>query len=271
MPMVIERNDKQFPRMGDNNNLLERLAEYIQAFDKTWTKRIKPASKEQIEKLRNVSQLKKYANDFPKTYLIFLETMGIEDGGLLSKHLEGTANIENVMEMYHDFEIYEPQVFETPYLVFFVRVMGGEYSINLKEEHFDNIFATDCGWASIKRADSFEKLLFQAAFQQFEKFSYKIFFSASENNMEKAMEKHQIKDIFKQIEKAGEKYHLEKAWFSDTVNNIMLGTDVSFGVRKIEGGGANGFVTGDDPEKVEQITNKIIDIVRARIIESNLP
>lgn len=125
--------------MGNDNNIFERLAEYIDVFDLTWKERIKPASQEQIEELRNVTQLKKYAADFPKPYLIFLETMGMNDGELLSEYLLGTANIEQMIHLYYDNQKYTPEVFDTPYLTFFDQETGVEYSFDLLQKDYFNL------------------------------------------------------------------------------------------------------------------------------------
>lgn len=271
MPTIENRKDgEMFPRMGNDNDIFERLAEYIDAFDQTWKENIKPASKEQIEELRNVSQLKKYADDFPKSYLIFLETMGVDDGGLLSKYLIGRANIKVIIDLYREFQLCDPEVFETPYFAFFKNNMSVEYSLVLSGKHLGSILNTDSGEAFGKTSESFEKLLFQAAFQQFENFGYRIFISASEYGLEKAKEKHQIEEIFEEIERIGEKHQLKKAWFSDTINDVMLGTKLSFRVKEIEGEGATAMVTGDSAEIVEQVANEIADIIGAVVNRKEL-
>lgn len=149
-------------------------------------------------------------------------------------------------------------------------MMGGAYAIYLEEEYYDNVFRTDGGEILAKTSESFEKLLFQAAFQQFENFGYRIFISASEYGLEKAKEKHQIEEIFEEIERIGEKHQLKKAWFSDTINDVMLGTKLSFRVKEIEGEGATAMVTGDSAEIVEQVANEIADIIGAVVNRKEL-
>lgn len=270
MPIIEKRkNEEMFPRMGGTEDLFERLAEYIDVFDKTWKERIKPASKEQIEKLRNVSQLKKYAKDFPKPYLVFLETMGVDDGGLLSKYLNGDANIEIIIDVYREYEIYEPEIMETPYLAIFDEDMDRQLHVDLSKKDLDNTFAIEKDGDIM--FESFEKLLFKAACQQFEKFKYRVAFSASKNSVGEAMEKYQIKELFEEVEKIGEKNALKKAWFSDSRYDIMLGEKLSIGVRKSKIGGGGGFVTGEEAEMVEQVANEVMKIMGADIDKSNLP
>ncbi len=84
-----------FPEQGKCDSIFARLSHYICLFDNTWKERIRPASVEQIKKLREVSQLGRYNIELPRAYKIYLEMMGVNDGGLLSKFFNGgTANIE---------------------------------------------------------------------------------------------------------------------------------------------------------------------------------
>lgn len=274
MPMIENRKDgEMFPRMGNDNDMFERLSEYIDAFDKTWKERIKPASKEQIERLKNESQLKKYVDDFPKSYLTFLESMGVEDGGLLSDYLIGTVNIDVMIDVYKEYQQFDQEIYETPYLSFFLYSTGGEVSIDLSGKPIGNIFVTEAGEVANMISESFEKLLFQAAFQQFESFKYWVGFSASQNDLYNALKKQKMEDrenVFEEIEKIGEKNNLKKAWFSDMIYNIMLGTNLSFVVKKSFAGGVAGFVTGEETKAVEQIANEIVNLTGADVYKNNL-
>lgn len=270
MPIIEKRkNEEMFPRMGNHEDLFERLAEYIDVFDKTWKEKIKPASKEQIEKLRNVSQLKKYAKDFPKPYLVFLETMGVDDGGLLSRYLNGKSNIEDIIDVYREYELYEPEIMETPYLAIFDEDMDRQLHVDLSKKDLDNTFAIEKDGDIM--FESFEKALFQAACRHFENIKYRVDFSTSKNRMEEAKEKYQIEEVFEEVEKIGEKYQLKKAWFSDSRYDIMLGEKLSIGVRKSQIGGGGGFVTGEEAEIVEQVANEVMELMGGRIYKSNLP
>lgn len=73
------------------------------------------------------------------------------------------------------------------------------------------------------------------------------------------------------IEKIGEKHHLERAWFRNSLNDIELGRNIGFGVRKSKNTGAIGFVTGEEAEVVAQTANEIADLIGAEIYKSNLP
>lgn len=183
--------------------------------------------------------------------------MGVDDGGLLEEYLHGMANIEAIIDLYRDYQIYYPEVLQTPYLVFFNQDMDAEYSFDLSGEHLDKILERESEEDFSVKSESFEKLLFQAAFQQFERFSfrYKIEFSVSKYDMENTMKNHKIEnrgEILAEIERIAEKNHLNKAWFSDMVYHIMLDTDLSFGIRMSETRGAGGFVAGEVSKIVEQ-------------------
>lgn len=264
MPVLIKRkNNAQFPVMGDNTDLFTRLSEYINAFDSTWMKKIKPASREQIARLADVSQLKKWGKTFPEPYFVFLENMGTQDGGLLSETLGGTADIEEIIDLYNDFQHSVPQIFEAPYLIFFHQDTDPELSICLIGKDSDSILETDCGEVLKKAFDNFEKLLFQSAYGRFERFRHMIHFGGSPNNYKNAVRMNKTGDMAAEMDKIAEKYHLMKAWFSDFSHYIALGTDLSFNVTITAG--TMGFVTGENQKIVRQLAADITCLIGAGI------
>ncbi len=64
-----------FPEQGKIHSIFVRLSQYISLFDNSWREQIRPASVEQMKKLKEVSQLGRYCIEFPKAYKIYLETM----------------------------------------------------------------------------------------------------------------------------------------------------------------------------------------------------
>jgi len=266
MPMLIKReNNMEFPSTGDHTTLLKRLSEYIHVFDPIWIEKIKPASQEQIALFEEISQLKKWTTELPEPYLIFLESMGIEDGGLLSKSLGGTANIEEMIDLYKEFQKFDPEVFDTPYLAFFDKEMGGEYSIDLSGKYSDHILESDSGEVYEVISKNFETMLFQAAFNKFERFCYTLYFGVSEHNLRNRISMYGVKNVFLLLDKVTEKYGLKLAWFSDTSHYIALGTNLSFGVEKMERTGMCGFVTGEKQKIVKQLANDIIHFTNVEI------
>ena len=140
-------------------------------FDNTWKERIRPASVEQIKKLREVSQLGRYGIELPKAYKIYLEMMGIDDGGLLSKFFNGrTANIEDIIQIYNNLCESEPEVLDTPYQIIFWCDWGGNVFIDLSGNHGDSILVVYQGETYNMVSESFEKMIFQAALRYMKSF-----------------------------------------------------------------------------------------------------
>lgn len=261
--MQIRINNMQFPQMSDETNLFYNLSNYINQFNKEWLKKIKPASNTSIELLKIVSEVQKWREEFPKPYYMFLEMMGENDGGLLSGSLIGTANIIEIIDLYEEFHKFSPEVFGTPYLSFFQREMGGELSFDLSGKYAKNILETDSGELFRINSESFEKLLFQSAFNQFERFDNYIEFSSSLNQLQKAIYIQEKKDLFELMDIVAKNYRLEKAWFSDEKHYIAMGLDTSFCIQKVEG--TIGFVTSDNEKLIEELVWDLTKIVGTNI------
>lgn len=261
--MQIQINNMRILQMGNETDLFYDLSNYINEFNKEWIKKIKPASNASIELLKIVSEMQKWREEFPKPYDMFLKTMGENDGGLLSGSLIGTANIMEIIDLYEEFHKFSPEVFDTPYLSFFQREMGGELSFDLSGKYAKNILETDSGELFRINSESFEKLLFQSAFNQFERFDNYIEFSSSLSQLKKAIYVHEKKDIFETIDIITKNYRLKKAWFSDEKHYIAIGLDTSFCVQKVEG--TIGFVTSDNEKLMEELVCELTEAVGAKI------
>jgi len=251
--MQIKRNNEmQYPEMGDNTNLFQRLANYISIFDYDWIERIIPASRASIDLLMKVAEVNKWEKKIPESYLIFLKYMGANDGGLLSKSLVGTAEIDEIIDLYEEFHKYSPEVFCEPYFPFFQREMGGELSFDLSGKHTQNIVETDNGEYFRVAAENFENLLFQCAFDRFVRYNNFISFSGSPNRFNKAISNHETEDIYEMLDDIAKNYGLQKAWFSDSKHYIAIGISDSFCVKKMNG--VLGFATGNNKRIIEEIS-----------------
>lgn len=261
--MQIRINNMQFPQMSDETDLFYNLSSYINQFNKEWIKEIKPASNASIELLKIVSEMQKWREEFPKPYYMFLETMGNNDGGLLSSSLIGTANIMEVIDLYEEFHKFSPEVFDTPYLSFFQREMGGELSFDLSGKYAKNILETDSGEVFRLNSESFEKLLFQSAFNKFERFDNYIEFSSTLSQLKKSICVHEKKDLFESMDIIAKNYRLEKMWFSDEKHYIAMGLDTSFCVQKVEG--TIGFATSENEKLIKELVWDLTEMTGANI------
>jgi len=236
-------NNTRKPEQGNTDNLFQRLSDYISQFDKTWIERIKPASPESIELLINLSGIRKWNRSFPKSYQIYLEKMGTDDGGFLSSALGAYTDIGTIIEFYQEYSECKPEVFEFPFFLFFSLEMGGGLAFDLSGKNKDAVMEFD-GWKfSSFFSESFEKMIFQSAFSHFEKNKYCLTFNAS--------------SCFSEIGNSIlNKYGFEKAWFSDFNNLIGLKTDVCFETQTA--GGVFGRIIGDNKNLIDEIMKFII-------------
>lgn len=217
-----------FPEQGKCDSIFARLSHYICLFDNTWKERIRPASVEQIKKLREVSQLGRYGIELPKAYKIYLEMMGIDDGGLLSKFFNGgTANIEDIIQIYNNLCESEPEALDTPYQIIFWCDWGGNVFIDLSGNHGDSILVVYQGETYNMVSESFEKMIFQAAFKIYEVFPNQLDFGVSIAGLK---EKIQPDKVYTTLEALCLKYGLSKLWISDDKWYMAKGENINFWV-----------------------------------------
>ena len=81
------------------DDLFKNLYDYIEPFDTNWKKRLKPASKKLITQFIETSRIGEYVDRLPLSYFQFLEKMGRDDGGLISRlYGGGTINPKELMD-----------------------------------------------------------------------------------------------------------------------------------------------------------------------------
>lgn len=254
-----------YPRAGTDDDLFCRLAEYITMFNKGWINKIKPASKEQIFELKKVLRLEEiYKQELPKSYEIFLSTMGNNDGGLLSGSYVGSTDIESIIELNRDFHEF-PEPNEGACFPFIAGTVQ-QYAFDFNGKHLENVVMTDCAKVVCVKSENFEKFLFQSAYFQFERYTFHRLFVATSNNIKTKTQRADLGDVFEVVlAVAGnvtEKHGLKKVWFSDFNNYIALGDGISFRIQRVDKkGAAYGSVSGNNQETVEDILNILVDIL----------
>lgn len=235
-----------FPEQGKCDSIFARLSHYIGLFDNTWKEQIRPASAEQIKKLREVSQLGRYNIELPRAYKIYLEMMGVDDGGLLSKFFNGgTADIEDIIQIYNNLYESEPEALDTPYQIIFWCDWGGNVFIDLSGNHGDNILVVYQGETYNVVSESFEKMIFQAAFKTYEVFSNQLDFGVSIAGLR---EKIQPDKVHTTLEALCLKYGFIKLWISDSKWYMARGENINFWVCCDIA--MYGRITGEDKEKL---------------------
>lgn len=251
----MQINDKELLRPQNGEEMFQELYNYIDRFNKKWKETIRPASKESMESLKAVAEIQKWCSDFPESYRIFLETMGENDGGLLSKSLIGTSNIMEIIDLYEEFHKFYPNVFDVPYFTFFQKEMGEELAFDLSAVGKSNILETDCGEVINVCSENFEKLLFQSAFYGFERFNTYIEVSGSLNELKKKICNLENGEMFDIIEEIVVQCGLKKVWFSDKNHYIATGAEIGLYMeREI---GMHGFVTSNNTKLAKKLAKEL--------------
>lgn len=256
--------DNELIQPENEIEVFQKLYNYMERFNRKWKETIRPASKESMELLKSISKIEKWCNDFPQLYKMFLETMGEDDGGLLSISLIGTGNIKEIIDLYQEFQEFYPNVFDMPYFTFFQNEMGMELAFDLRDAKKGNILEMDCGEKICVNSESFEKLLFQSAFNGFERFNTYIEIGGSLNQLKNGLNNNlERKEIFDIVDKIIAQYELRKVWFSDKNHYIAIGEDSGLYMEKKMG--ILGFVTSDNTKFAKELVDELIKNIGVHI------
>ncbi|MGE7129342.1 SMI1/KNR4 family protein [Lysinibacillus xylanilyticus] len=259
MQMPIKSN--HIPPIGDCTNLFERLSKYISRFDEKWVDEIEPAKKEDIDTLKNLTQINKYNYHFPKEYEIYLNYMGQDDKGLLKTQLPGYASISEIINSYEGIHEEVPDTLSDKYIHFFqTELFYGQLSFDFTQTDNPQIVMTDEDSQFVSYyADNFEKFLFQCAFSKYERLNYDkcIIFAGSPNMLKEAIKRHNESDVFGIIEKFSKTYDFQRAWFSDLTHHIGFKDGISFYIENRDNS-LCGFVAGNLDKQIDNIGETLL-------------
>jgi hypothetical protein len=222
------------PKEGTLDSLFDRLVAYVTEVDKSWPKRVKPATEEAINKLVKLSRIEEKNYDLPKSYKILLNNLGEDDGGIISKHMLANTSISEICEYYEEENKYEPEAINPEMLVFGLFNMGGQLSLDLTCTNEPRVIVSDDGEFMESCSENIEKFAFQNAFPQCEKIRFPIFasYGGSEVMLRQALENNQVNNIFDVVEKYAIEYQFKTAWFSDQHHFVGQRDDASFIVEE---------------------------------------
>lgn len=257
---------REIPNPGTTEDMFDRLYCYIDKVDKEWINQIKPASKEKIDRLIMLSDIEKLDVNFPKEYIKFLETMGVDDGGVLSSWIKSETKIDSILEFYEWIDEdrrngIEDEDYEERKFTFAYDYISEEFQMKIFAdgshkilESFPEIYETDY------RYDSFEKMLFYSAFEKYEK----MYFNCKNSfvyEMDEENRKLKNKKALEEIEKKYLEKKYEKVWFSEENHLILCSKDISI---KVE---VRMFLTievlGDEELKVEGVIKELQTLLKA--------
>ncbi|WP_235946436.1 hypothetical protein [Saccharibacillus alkalitolerans] len=124
--------------------MYERLSNYISIFDKNWINEIKAAPKEDIDTLKQLTQMNKYPYRYPKEYEIYLSYMGEDDQGLLNTQIPGYASVSEIIESYEGIHEEQPETLSDKYVHFFQKeLFEDQLSFDFTQTDHPQIVMTD--------------------------------------------------------------------------------------------------------------------------------
>lgn len=268
----MERNI-YIPLSGDSNSFFNRLSDYVKRFDSNWENIIQGTSSDKIEKYLELATQNNEQLIIPEEYIIYLEKMGENDGGLLGDFIKGSTNINLLIACYEnmsEFSAYGDEItefydentishlrigynVETETDIFLKYCSNSEYeisktvSVNPKYQEFN--------WFS----STFEKLLFQSVLFKYigttKKWVKKCVVSSNcfkENNVIDATK------IMQQLDEVCRKYGMLKVWISDKYNYVA-GNDIGIVYMKLDFN-LYGNVWSDDEQFAIELSNRIMHI-----------
>lgn len=254
---------RRIPEKGTCEDILSRLYEYINQVDSEWIKKIRPTSREKINKLITLSEISSTGFNFPREYIKFLEVMGEDDGELLSSWLRADTNIDRILEVYEWIEedrkngIEDEDFKERKFIIAYDDISEERYIKIFEDGSHKIISGFEEVYGHEYLYEDFEKMLFYSALKKYEKiyFEYKAKFSYKD--------KYGVYEILSLIEEFLIKKEFKKAWFSDKNHLIVAKRDITIYVNKEMI--LKVVVLGSNKDQVEIISSGLNDFIKTRI------
>lgn len=256
------------------DELFKNLYDYIEPFDPDWKNRIKPASKETMDHYMRAAELSlgSYADRIPASYLKFLERMGEDDGGLISQRYDTVidmvaTNIHEVIEWLEE----DAEDEEEKMLPFYIGIHVVPYImwIDLEKENNKSILGTyDNDYENFtKVSQSFEKYLFQCAFDHIVEYEFKEYFSIPKSDVHAIAEDQKItpEKLYKKMIHLIEEYGIKENWFCEPDYYIGESKDTTFCIKY--DGDIHGKITSKSQIIVKSIGNDIWNFNMRRILK----
>lgn len=275
--MIMNNLKRSIPKEGSAQTIIDRLYEYINPVDPNWIKNIKPASYEDIEKLKKICWIKDVDINIPKIYLEYLKYMGNDDGKLLSRIISGDRSIKRILKNYEyiisDGVVYDENddFAENPYKFYIgFSILDVEYYLKFNKDKSYVITSDSNEYDGISPySNDFEKLLFICAYINYEEKYYKnkIVLASTPNEYNKKLKELEIKNIFTILDDYFAKNNFKKTWFSDKYNLIIQQNDISFWINKRDV--LRSHLYGNNPSEINKISVDLCEILGLKIINKN--
>ncbi len=161
---------------------------------------------------------------------------------------KGTANIEDIIQVYNNLSESEPEELKASYQIIFWYDWGGNVFIDLSGNHGDTILVVNQKETYKVVPESFEKMIFQEAFKTYEVFSNQLDFGVSAMGLK---EKIQSNKVYTTLEALCLKYGLIKIWISDNKWYMARAQNINFWVYCDDA--MYGRITGEDKKKLSAL------------------
>lgn len=248
---------------GPLDTVAERLCRTMDSMDRSWSQKVEPATREQIEALWRLSGLEERGQPIPAVYRLFLESMGRDDNGLLEQEWDGFSqpDIDSLLEMYSNPR--NDELKERNGLTFLTHWTDATLFLKLTGEDDPPVCSDSSGRGLF--SGSFEKYLFQMAFRRAEQtqFLYHILLGGSPQDVELILAQAELSPsegggvrALALFEDILDGYGIEKAWFSDAVQYCGVGPELA--VRVTGTWGLNIALSSDHHQVLREAAKGVI-------------
>lgn len=262
--------NKYIPLKGNSNNFFERVSDFIRRFDSNWENGIKGASSEKIDRYLELATQNNKQLVIPEEYIIYLKKMGEDDGGLLENFIQGSTNIDLLIDCYESvnpfseygdeiLEFYDENTIghlkighniEVETEIFLKYYSNFNYEIN-ETVSINPDFRED-NWFS----STFEKLLFQSVLFKYVGMTKRYVKNCVvPTNFFKEKDVIDATKVMHQIDEVCQKYGMLKMWISDQYNYIAC-NDTEIVYMKLDFN-LHGNIWSDDEQFTIELSNSI--------------
>lgn len=147
---------------GDPNTLAQRVIEYVSKFDRGFRSRIRPVEDALFEDYLAIGRLKDGGGTLPESYRSFATSMGLDAGGLF-KPIKVVSEIEVILQLYKDYEKFEPEAIRSNFPIVAKYTIGDQISLDLSSGPDPQVVETTDFDCAEFLSSSWEHFVLQAA------------------------------------------------------------------------------------------------------------
>jgi hypothetical protein len=214
---------KLFPSTGTPDSVIERLREYADPLDPDLFRRVRGADADMIAAYSKLAGFHESNHSMPASYLAFLETMGLEDGGLLQQ-FRIEARLPSLIDFYQEAFSVEPEILNPDLPVIATYIVGDQISFDCTTALPEpEVVESSCGELMGPFSQSWEHLLMQVGMLHLEasRFAHGRWFSGPAKGKTLDVSNEESPALI--IDAFAKNNGLETAWPSDSLHRIATG------------------------------------------------